>query len=202
MNKNKVILSILAAVGVGIPLGTAISNAAREDNISAELVAEYSRDATIDAIVTMRSLGLSKSQIEDETAANIGVQKREIQHLVNAAINRPQERANRSRHNITMILLIDANDSRTFRLYAQGFCEPLKKDVETDLYRRCMQNNDMVQGVQICKGGVHVLHKIQLQVTEPQFERISRSVGTRATILTGDDKAHLAASGLSVCLFE
>jgi hypothetical protein len=202
--RNMIAASVLAAVGLGVPVTVAIQNAASQNNVSPVVASEEMRFAVIDAATTMKAMGLNKAEIENEVSSQIGVNKSEIQHLVNAVIARPQERADRSLFSVDLTVLFDKDNQQVPKQFAKGYCEALKKQSGADsaLYTECVSDNEKIQSPNMCKGGVHVMYAPRLRATESMFERVRRNVGRHATLIVGDPAAYFAANGLSVCVDE
>jgi hypothetical protein len=197
--RNVLAVAVLAAVGVGVSTQSSIQTAAVENNVSLVVASEEMRFAVIDAATTMKAMGLKKAEIENETAAQIGVNKSEIKHLTDAVTSRPQERTNRSIFNTELTVLFDKDNNQVARLFARGYCEALKKQVDSALYLKCVSDNEKILSPSVCKGGNHVMYAPHLQVTESMLERIQRNVGGNATLIVGDNKAYFVANGLSNC---
>lgn len=199
MNKSNIALSVLAALGVGAGINSAIQSAARENNVSTIEAQQAARGTVIEAATVFKLMGLKKDQLEDETAKEIGVNKSEIKHITDAVMNRDQFRDSKSRFNNDVNLFIPVNETRPFQLMAQAICEPLKLKSETPLYLKCVSDNSVVNGAKICKGGVHVFNAPRFRATDSMLERIQRRVGVSATTVLGDPASFMQGQSLSVC---
>ena len=179
MNKNNLAIAVLAAIGLGLPIGSAIQHAASKNAVSTEEVSQASRDAIVDAAVVLKGLR-TKEQTKQQIAADSGVPRTSIDPLVEA-VHGQANRSTRSRHNTPMaIICTQANLSRCLDAWARSYCEPLRGTNEPAIYRECVTVNSVDnQGAQYCTPGTQtrVLRVLKLHATDPMVERSIRNQG-------------------------